>query len=245
MDTDDKNFHNMLHTVLRTRADNITVTTAPVAPPAIVTCFEELIGIEARINLHRRRQEGAGLESITTDKKTLRRITCQTIAVVAGMIQSYANATPGQELTAAAADTSFSKLEDGSDQTSANACAAILALITPENRPTLAAAYGLTPALEETAQDLLDEYADRIGAPRDARIAYRTAGQQITQAIAEARTILSKRLDPLMRQYTLPTATPAQRQYQATHTAARIIVDLKGTRRKKKPPTGGTNGGGI
>ena len=87
------------------------------------------------------------------------------------------------------------------------------------NTNTLATTYGLTPALEETAQDLLDEYADRIGAPRDARIAYRTAGQQITQAIAEARTILFKRLDPLMRQYTLPTATPAQRQYQATYTA--------------------------
>ena len=102
-----------------------------------------------------------------------------------------------------------------------------------------------TAELEATAQDLLDEYADRIGAPRDARIAYRTAGQQITQAIAEARTVLLKRLDPLMRQYTLPTATPAQRQYQATYTASRITVDLKGTRRKKKPPTGGTNGGGI
>jgi hypothetical protein len=235
----------MLHTVLRTRADNIPVTTAPIAPPAIVTCFEELIGIEARINLHRCRQEGVGLESITTDKNTLRRITCQTVAVIAGIIQSWANATPGQELTAAAAVTSFSKLEDGFEQSSANACAAILALITPENRPILTSTYGLTPALEETAQDLLDEYAARIGAPRDARIAFRTAGEQIAEAIAQARAVLIKRLDPLMRQYTLPTATPAQRQYHATYTAARITIDLKGPRRKKKPAADGTDGGGI
>jgi hypothetical protein len=140
----------------------------------------------------------------------------------------------------------FSKLAAGFQHSTPKLpCAAILALITPENRPALAADYGLTPELEETAQDLLDEFAARIGAPRDARIAYRTAGEQITEAIAQARAILTKRLDPLMRQYTLPTASLEKRQYHATYTASRITIDQKGTRLKKKPATDGADGGEI
>ena len=248
MTQDDKNFHTMLHTVITVRTEHRDVTAAPSptnqpgAPAAIVTAFDDLVGIAARINHHRRQQDGTALDAITGEKETLKTVLATTIAAVGGILQSFGAAT-GDTLLRDTAETSISEILRAADQTTINRSEEILALITPTNRPILTADYGLTPALEASAQDLLSEYATQIGAPRAAIIARVASAEEIAQALTEARQLLKHRLDPLLRQYLLPTALPAQRLFQETYTAARVIVDLKGKRRKKKDETPGSGGG--
>ena len=249
MTTDEKNFHNMLHTVVRARSEHRDVTTIetatnkPGCSPAIARAFDGLVGIEARINHHRRKQDGVGLEIITAEKETLQRITCQTVAAVGGILQAFGAETQNTILRDTA-DTAPAVLLRLGDETCVNRCTEILALITEANRATLRTDYLLTEALENTARDLLEEFATRIGAPRAAKIAFSDSGEQIRQAITEARELLTHRLDPQLRSYTLPTAPLAHQAFAPTYTAARVIVDLKGKRRKKKDEAPG-NGGGI
>ena len=79
MTADDKAFHTMAHTTLRTRTQHSGVSGAP---PALVRAFDDLVGVEARLNTWRRRQEGTGLEAITGEKETLQRTTATAIVTL-------------------------------------------------------------------------------------------------------------------------------------------------------------------
>ena len=228
METEERNYHNMVHSVIRTRGAHLDVTTPPVAPPAIVRAFDDLVGIEARLNLHRRRQEGTGLKVISGEKATLQKAMCQTTLVVAGMVHALSAANADTALLAQA-DSSLNELLNLPDKTCADRCATLVALITVERRPILTAEYGLTPELEQNASDLIDEFSHQIGAPRAFIIERKTAGQQVKLAITDARFLFDNRLAPLLRQYNLPARDPisqAKRAFYDVYQSARIIVDL-------------------
>lgn len=242
MTADDKAFHNMLHSTVRTRSEHAA---ASAAPPALVRAFDTLSAIEARLNNWRRKQEGIGLEAITAEKETLQRASAEAILLIAGALQARA-AEANDPILLALADVSLTDLLVLDDTDFANRCAELLAAITPTLRPLLISDFGLTEPGIEDAQDLLEEFQQRIGAPREAIGQRKIAGQEITRAITEARQTLKNRLDPLMRQFNITGTTPesiAKRLFHEAYQSARIIVDAPS--KKKKPAEGGTSGGGI
>ena len=242
MTADDKAFHNMLHSTVRTRSEHAA---ASAAPPALVRAFDTLSAIEARLNNWRRKQEGIGLEAITAEKETLQRATAEALLLIAGALQAHAAET-NDPILLALANVSLTDLLVLDDTDFANRCAELLAAITPTLRPLLISDFGLTEPGIEDAQDLLEEFQQRIGAPREAIGQRKIAGQEITRAITEARQTLKNRLDPLMRQFNVTGTTPeaiAKRLFHEAYQSARIIVDAPS--KKKKPPEEGAGGGGI
>ncbi len=197
MTADDKAYHNMLHSTVRTRSEHAA---ASAAPPALVRAFDTLSAIEARLNSWRRKQEGIGLEAITAEKETLQRATAEALLLIAGALQAHAAET-NDPILLALADVSLTDLLVLDDPDFANHCAEILDAITPTRRPVLLADYGLTEDGIEDATDLLEEFTQRIGAPRQAIGQRKVAGEEITRAIKEARALLKNRLDPLVRQF--------------------------------------------
>ena len=239
MTSDDKAFHNMLHSTVRTRSEHAAVSAAP---PALVRAFDTLSAIEARINNWRRSQDGIGLEAITAEKETLQRAAAEAIHPIAGALQALAAETTDPILLALA-DVSITDLIVLDDPVFANRCTDILAAITPARRPTLITDYGLTEDGIEDAQDLLEEFTQRIGAPRQAIGQRKIAGEEITRAITEARQLLKNRLDPLMRQFNQTGTTPesiAKHLFHEAYQTARIIVDAPS--KKKKPAEDGSGG---
>ena len=235
MTSDDKAYHNMLHSTVRTRSEHPAVSAAP---PALVRAFDALSAIEARINNWRRKQDGIGLEAITAEKDTLQR-------AIAGALQALA-AEQTDPILLALADVSLTDLIALTDPDFANRCTDILAAITPARHPLLISDFGLTADGIEDATDLLEEFTQRIGAPRAAIVARSTARQEIERAIGEARHLLKNRLDPLMRQFNQAGTTPeaiAKRLFHEAYQSARVIVDAPS--KKKKPATDGTDGGNI
>ena len=242
MTADDKAFHNMLHSTVRTRSEHAA---ASAAPPALVRAFDTLSAIEARLNNWRRKQEGIGLEAITAEKETLQRATAEAILLIAGALQAHAAET-NDPILLALADVSLTDLLVLDDPDFANRCAELLGAITPTLRPLLISDFGLTEPGIEDAQDLLEEFQQRIGAPREAIGQRKIAGQEITRAITEARQTLKNRLDPLMRQFNVTGTTPeaiTKRLFHEAYQSARVIVDAPS--KKKKPAIDGANGGGI
>ena len=242
MTSDDKAYHNMLHSTVRTRSEHAA---ASAAPPALVRAFDALSAIEARINNWRRKQDGIGLEAITAEKETLQRATAEAILPIAGALQALA-AEQTDPILLALADVSLTDLIALTDPDFANRCTDILAAITPTRRPLLISDYGLTEDGIEDATDLLEEFTQRIGAPRAAIVARSTARQEIERAIGEARHLLKNRLDPLMRQFNQAGTTPeaiAKRLFHEAYQSARIIVDAPS--KKKKPAEEGAGDGGI
>ena len=240
MTADDKAYHNMLHSTVRTRSEHAA---ASAAPPALVRTFDALSAIEARLNNWRRKQDGIGLEAITAEKDTIQRATAEALLPIAGAIQSHAAET-NDPILLALADISITDLIAQSDLDFANRCAEILAAITPTRRPLLIADFGLTEEGIEDTSDLLEEFQQRIGAPREAIGQRKLAGQEIERAIAEARHLLKNRLDPLMRQFNQTGTTPeaiAKHLFHEAYQSARIIVDAPS--KKKKPAEEGAGGG--
>lgn len=231
----DKAFHAMVHSTVRTRSQHAAVTATP---PALVRAFDALVAAEARINAGRRRQGGSGLEAITEEKDTLKRALITAVHPLAGILQAYAAEQNDTELLRAT-DRSYYDLYELPDRDSANRCGDLLAQLTPARRPHLESDYGLTPAAEATAQELLTEFANRIGARREEIGALKSAAQEIATAIADARQILKNRLDPLIRQYNVPPTDPSTQAQKAFHEAyhsARIIVDAPSKKKKPTPP---------
>lgn len=231
MTADDKAYHAMVHATIRTRSQHAPVSAAP---PALVRAFDDLVAVEARLNANRRRQEGSGLEAITEEKLTLQRAAVAAILLVIGTVHSLAGETADTDLLITSSTSTYDLL-NLPDQDFANRANDLLGLITPERRPLLISDYGLTADMEENARDLLEEFADRIGTPRDEIIARKTAGQEIARAIADARYILKNRLDPLMRQFNLQgtdPATLAKKAFHDTYQGARIIVDAPSRRKQ-------------
>ena len=240
MESADKAYHNMLHSTLRTRSEHAAISAAP---PALVRAFDSLSAIEARINNWRRNQDGIGLEAITSEKETLQRATAEAILPIAGALQAHATETDAPILQSLA-DVSLTDLIAQTDTDFANRCADILAQLTPTRRPIIIAEFGITAEAIEDATDLLEEFTQRIGAPRSAIVARSTARQEIERAITEARHLLKNRLDPLMRQFNQAGTTPetiAKRLFHEAYQSARVIVDAPS--KKKKPAEGGTGGG--
>jgi hypothetical protein len=152
-----------------------------------------------------------------------------TMAAV-GIAESFANFTGDTEL-ARQLNFAPSTLRGLPDLDCRERCQALLELVSAAVLRAKLTDYGLTDAILETADDMIDEFSDLIGKPRQLVIQRKGATGQIEAIFVEVRAFLDGVLDSFMRQYGLPVQTPeglARQALYADYQSARKIVDLGG-----------------
>jgi len=226
MNRDQQNFHAMLRSVVLCYTEH---EGAAAAPPMLATLRGSLTAQEAALSTERRRQ-GDPVAGLAANKEQIQAGMVQWTMAAVGLGQSLAGVTRQSEL-ARQLTVSASELLNMPDLDCRNRCEALLGLLSAAPLRTQLIPYGLSEAMLETADDLIGEFSELIGKPRQLVIARAGATGRIATIIQETRTFLDEVLDPFMRQYGLPMQTPeapARQALFAAYTQSRIIVSLGG-----------------
>lgn len=226
MNRDQQNFHTMVRSVTLCFTQH---EGAAASPPMMATLRGTLTTKEAALSTERRRQ-GDPVAGLAANKDLLQEEMVQWTQAAAGLGLSLAGVTGNDEL-ARQLNVTASELLNLPDLDCRNRCEALLALVSAVPLRTALTDYGLTDALLETADDLIGEFSELIGKPRQLVIARAGATGRIAAIVDELRAFLDDVLDPFMRQYGLPRPTPegpARQALHAAYTSARVIVSLGG-----------------
>jgi hypothetical protein len=203
MDRDQQNYHAMLRSVLLcfTRHEP-----AAASPPMMATLRGWLTTEEAALSTDRRRQ-GDPIAGLAENKELLKKEMVPWAMAAAGIGLSHANFTGNNEL-ARKLNVARSALTEQADIDCRDRCQALLEEVTAATvRPTLVE-WGLTDVVAESADDLVDEFSDLIGKPRQLVIERKGATDRIAARMTKVRAGMDGVLDPFMRQYGLPVNTP-------------------------------------
>ncbi len=150
------------------------------------------------------------------DKDELRRELAEAVVPVAQTLSAWADEAGRLDLSDEM-DIEETDVLGGAEQAAVIRCDGVLTTAR-EHFAALSDDYGIDETLLFDLDERIDAFADAIGSPREAQVAYSSSTATLRQHFEEADRLLKRRLDRLVRRY---KGTPFFEQYQA----ARRLVE--------------------
>lgn len=204
---------NMYNAVI-SFSDASTAITAPVA--AYATTLTAFIAKQAAITTTAQ-QESQVISGITVSKADLKKSACTSGSTVAAALFAYATSI-NDPILQAKANFTYSDLFKLKD----DELPVILQNIHDDANTVVAslAPFGVTAAILTSLQNVTDDYAAEVSAPRNAVAQRKSYKTQLKTLFKEADTLLTTQLDKLALQ--LKAAQPG---FYMTYKNNRIIID--------------------